>query len=123
MAENNSLLANMKSKPVSWCAFGLLAVAAFLLGIFLPFEQHQWLALVLYVPLALVLRRTGPFAGFLAGMLFGVVGWAAGTWWLVNSMGSHVALFPLERSRCGNAGLAVSGAAVRGFRPGLRLDA
>ncbi len=77
---------SVKKRPGWWCAFGLLPVAAFLLGFFLPFERYQWLALGVYVPLALVLRRAGPLPGFLAGMLFGVVGWAAGTWWLLHSM-------------------------------------
>ncbi len=55
-------------------------------------EHYQWLALVAYVPLALVLRRAEPLSGFLAGMLFGVVLWAAGTWWLVHSMGTMMHL-------------------------------
>ncbi|TIH19101.1 apolipoprotein N-acyltransferase [Marinifilum sp. JC120] len=74
----------------------LSPVAAFLLGFFLPFEQYQWLTLVAFVPLALVLRGAGGVSGFLAGLLFGAIFWGTGTWWLLNSMDSMLHLSPVE---------------------------
>lgn len=88
MMKKKLLFASVKRPPGGWCAFGLLPVAAFLLGAFSPFERHQWLTLGLFVPLALVLRRAKPVSGMLSGMLFGLVAWAAGTWWLQHAMGS-----------------------------------
>ncbi len=90
-----NLFGSGKAQSGWWRVLGALLVSAFLLGFFLPFERHQWLTLALYVPLALALRRAGPLSGFLTGLLFGVVAWAGGTWWLLHSMSSmlHLSLW------------------------------
>lgn len=84
--EEVSFIGSRKTHFGWWCGLAVLPGAAVLLGILSPAEQYQWLALGAFVPLALVLRRVNPVSGLLAGALFGTVSWAAGTYWLLNSM-------------------------------------